>query len=558
MELKEGRKGCMMEKKRKAVQKEESPMTITFLGAAHEVTGSCTLIEVGDKKGVVDYGMEQGKDLFENEPLPVSPAALDFALLTHAHIDHAGLLPLLYKQGFRGTVYATAATVSLCDIMLRDSANIQISEAEWQNRKNQRKGGAEVEPLYDLEDVAGLMGLMRPCGYGTMIQVNEAVSIRFTDMGHLLGSAAIEVWLLEGGETRKITFSGDVGNCDQPILRDPTPVRDTEYLVIESTYGDRLHNTERPDYVAELAKRIQTTLDRGGNLIIPSFAVGRTQEMLYFIREIKERGLVTGHGEFPVYVDSPLAIEATSVFLQCDTEFLDEDMQRLIRSGVNPIVFPGLKLAVSQEESKAINDDKTPKLIISASGMCDGGRVRHHLKHNLWRPECTILFVGFQSPGTLGRTLADGVKEVKLFNEEIEVCAEIAALGGVSGHADKNGLIAWLRGFEQSPRLTFVNHGDPEASEAFTACLNQELHIPAFAPYSGTCFDLLSGDFVRVTEAKPIKKQTKERTVSPAFTRLLQAVERLQLAAKACEGRANKELGHYADQITRLAEKMEK
>ena len=533
-------------------------MKITFLGAAHEVTGSCTLLEAGDKKGIVDYGMEQGKDLFENEPLPFPPAKLDFVLLTHAHIDHAGLLPLLYKQGFRGAVYATSATVSLCDIMLRDSANIQISEAEWQNRKNQRKGGAEVEPLYDLDDVAGLMGLMRPCDYGTMVQVNESVSIRMTDMGHLLGSAAIEVWLTEDGETRKITFSGDVGNHSQPILCDPSPVRDTDYLVIESTYGDRLHDTTRPDYVASLAEKIQQTLDRGGNMVIPSFAVGRTQEILYFIREIKERGLVTGHGEFPVYVDSPLAIEATSVFLQCDTEYLDEEMRRVIRSGINPIVFPGLKLAVSQEESKAINDDKTPKVILSASGMCDAGRVRHHLKHNLWRPECAVLFVGYQSPGTLGRLLVDGVKEVKLFNEEIEVCAEISALPGVSGHADRNGLIAWLKGFEQPPRLTFVNHGDPDAAESFTACLNQELHIPAFAPYSGTSFDLRKGEFVYVAQPRPIKKQARERTASPAFTRLLQAVERLVRAAKACEGRANKELDHYADQIDRLAEKMEK
>lgn len=534
-------------------------MKVTFLGAAHEVTGSCTLLQVGDKTGLVDYGMQQGRDLFENEPLPLPPSKIDFVLLTHAHIDHAGLLPLLYKQGFRGTVYATAATVSLCDIMLRDSANIQISEAEWQNRKNKRKGGAEVEPLYDLDDVAGLMGLMRPCGYNVMIQVNEGVSIRMTDVGHLLGSSAIEVWLTEAGETRKITFSGDIGNSAQPILRDPHPVADTDYLVIESTYGDRLHSAERPDYVAELAGRIQTTLDRGGNVVVPCFAVGRTQEMLYFIREIKERGLVTGHGEFPVYVDSPLAIEATSVFLQCDTEFLDDDMQRLIRSGVNPIVFPGLKLSVSQEESRAINDDKTPKVILSASGMCDAGRIRHHLKHNLWRPESMILFVGYQSQGTLGRILTDGVKEVKLFNEEIEVRAEISTLPGVSGHADKNGLIAWLQGFEQPPRLTFVNHGDPEAADSFTACLNQELHDPAFAPYSGTCFDLLSGEFVRVAEPRPVKKSSgKERSVSPAFTRLLQAVDRLLRAAKACEGRANKELARYADQIDHLAEKMEK
>ena len=533
-------------------------MKISFLGAAHEVTGSCTLLEVADKKGLVDYGMEQGKDLFENEPLPVPPSRLDFVLLTHAHIDHAGRLPLLYKEGFRGAVYATEVTASLCDIMLRDSANIQISEAEWQNRKNQRRGGAAIEPLYDLDDVAGLMSLLRPCGYGTMIQVNDAVSIRFTDVGHLLGSAAIEVWLTEEGETRKITFSGDLGNAGQPILRDPSPVRDSEYLVIESTYGDRLHTGERPDYVAELAQRIQRTLDRGGNVIIPSFAVGRTQEMLYFLREIKERGLVTGHGEFPVYVDSPLAIEATSVFLQCDTRYLDEEMRGLIRAGINPIVFPGLKLTVSQEESRAINDDKTPKVVLSASGMCDAGRVRHHLKHNLWRPESMVLFVGYQSAGTLGRLLVDGVREVKLFNEAIEVRAEISTLPGVSGHADKNGLIAWLRGFEQPPRLTFVNHGDPESADSFTACLNQELHIPAFAPYSGTSFDLLRGEFIRVAEPRPIKKQTKERSVSPAFTRLLQAVDRLLRAAKGCEGRANKELAHYTDQITRLAEKMEK
>ena len=535
-------------------------MNISFLGAAHEVTGSCTLLEVGDKKGLVDYGMEQGKDLFENEPLPVAPAELDFVLLTHAHIDHAGLLPLLYKQGFRGAVFATEATVSLCDIMLRDSANIQISEAEWQSRKAKRKGGSEIEPLYDLDDVAGLMGLMHPCPYRTMVQVNEAVTIRMTDVGHLLGSAAIEVWLSEAGETRKITFSGDVGNADQPILCNPSPVEETDYLVIESTYGDRLHSEERPDYVSELARRIQQTLDRGGNLVIPAFSVGRTQEILYFIREIKERGLVQGHGEFPVYVDSPLSIEATSVFLQCDTAYLDEDMRRLIRSGVNPIVFPGLQLSISQEESKAINEDKTPKVILSASGMCDAGRIRHHLKHNLWRPECMILFVGYQSNGTLGRALVDGAKQVKLFNEEIEVHAEISTLAGVSGHADKNGLIAWLKGFQHKPKLCFVNHGDPTAADSFTDCLNRELGYPAFAPYSGTQFDLLRGEFIRITQPRPIQKQpgAKERQRSPAFARLLEAAERLLRLAKACEGRANKELARYADQINAIADKMEK
>ena len=535
-------------------------MRITFLGAAHEVTGSCTYIEVGDKKGVVDFGMEQGKDLFVNEELPVSPASLDFVLLTHAHIDHSGRLPLLYKNGYRGPVYASAATCSLCDIMLRDCANIQMSEAEWKNRKSKRSGEGDVEPLYDMDDALGIIGLLRPCGYGEEIQVNDCVTIRLTDVGHLLGSAAIEVWLHEGGETRKITFSGDVGNLNQPILRDPQFVHDTEYLVLESTYGDRLHSEERVDYVTELAARIQKTLDRGGNMIIPSFAVGRTQELLYFIREIKERGLITGHGDFPVYIDSPLAIEATSIFLQCDTQFVDEEMRRLIRSGVNPIVFPGLELAVSQEESRAINEDKTPKIILSASGMCDAGRVRHHLKHNLWRPECMVLFVGYQAVGTLGRVLVDGVKHVKLFNEDIQVEAEIDTLPGISGHADKAGLLRWLGGFDEKPQLVFINHGDPETADAFTASLNDEFGYHAYAPYSGACYDLLHRSFVRMPEGKPVEKTGggKQRKTSPAFTRLIEAAERLLRIAKGLEGHANKELAGYADAITRLADKMER
>ena len=534
-------------------------MTITFLGAAHEVTGSMTLLEVGDKKGLVDCGMEQGKDLFQNEEQPVPAKDLDFVLLTHAHVDHSGMLPLLYKKGFRGPVYASAATCSLCDIMLRDCANIQMSEAEYLNRKGQRSGAMPVEPLYDLDDALGAVSCLRPCDYGSVLQVNESVSIRMTDVGHLLGSAAIEVWLTEGGETRKITFSGDVGNLDQPILRDPQFVEDTEYLMIESTYGDRLHTEERVDYVAELARRIQDTLDRGGNMVIPSFAVGRTQEMLYFIREIKERSLVKGHGDFPVYVDSPLAIEATSVFLQCDTQFLDEDMQRLIRSGVNPIVFPGLELTVSDLESKAINDDKTPKVILSASGMCDAGRVRHHLKHNLWRPESTVLFVGYQAVGTLGRILVDGAKSVKLFGEEVQVRAQIDTLPGVSGHADKAGLIRWLSGFREKPKLVFVNHGDPESADAFTKCLNEELGYRAFAPYSGTKFDLLSGDFLRITEGVPVeKKSASGRKVSPAFTRLIAAAERLLAACRKLEGHANKELAGHADRIEKLADRVER
>ena len=536
-------------------------MKLGFYGAAHEVTGSCTLIEVGERKGLVDFGMEQGKDVFVNRPMPIPPAELDFVLLTHAHIDHSGLLPLLYKQGYRGPVYASAATHALCEIMLRDSASIQEAEAEWRSRKGKRSGDGVVEPLYDTEDAECILKQFRPCSYGAMVQVNEAVSIRLTDVGHLLGSSAIEVWLTEGGETKKICFSGDIGNSDQPILKDPQHVTETDYLVIESTYGDRLHSLERVDYVRELAARIQKVLDRGGNMVIPSFAVGRTQEILYFIRQIKNMGLVTGHGDFPVVMDSPLAIEATSIFLQCDTAYLSDVMRDEIRSGINPLVFPGLTLAVSQEESAAINLDTTPKIIISASGMCDAGRVRHHLKHNLWRPECMVLFVGYQSVGTLGRILVDGVESVKLFNETIQVNAEIDTLPGISGHADKGGLIRWLQGFERKPELVFVNHGDADSADSFTECLNRELGYRAFAPYSGAEFDLMANRWISFPEGELIERNVpapKQRKVSPDFTALIAAAEQLLKTAKSLEGHANKELRSYAESIRKLIAKMER
>ena len=536
-------------------------MKLSFFGAAHEVTGSCSLIEVGDKKGIVDFGMEQGKDIFVNEPLPVSAGDLDFVLLTHAHVDHSGMLPLLYKEGFRGPIYTSSATQALCEIMLRDCANIQETEAEWKNRKAKRSGSKRVEPVYTMEDTEGVLKLFRPCSYGETVQVNDAVSIRLTDVGHLLGSAAIEVWLRENGQEKKLCFSGDLGNTNQPILKDPQHVEQTDYLIIESTYGDRLHTEERIDYVTELAKRLQRTFDRGGNVVIPSFAVGRTQEILYFIREIKERGLVHGHENFPVYMDSPLAIEATSIFLQCDTDYLDEKMRDEIRSGINPLVFPGLELAVTQEESVAINEDRTPKVIISASGMCDAGRVRHHLKHNLWRPECMVLFVGYQSVGTLGRILVDGAESVKLFDETIQVEAEIETLPGVSGHADRDGLVSWLRGFREKPDIVFVNHGDADAADAFTDLLNRELGYRAFAPYSGASFDLLEDRWIIWPEGVPVKRDTPvqgKRKISEAFQELLNTVELLLRTCRGLEGRANKELRSYTEQIRKLIAKMEK
>jgi len=536
-------------------------MKVTFLGATHEVTGSCTLCEVGNTKFIVDCGMEQGRDIFENQVLPVEPADLDFVLLTHAHIDHSGNLPLLYKNGFKGSVYATDATCELCNIMLRDSAHIQMQEAEFKSRKQKRSGGDEAEPMYDIDDVEGLLKTLRPCRYGERIRPAEGVEARFTDIGHLLGSACIEIWFREAGTEKKMVFSGDVGNTNQPLLHDPSFVESADYVMIESTYGNRLHCPERPDYIGFLAEHIQRTLDRGGNVVIPSFAVGRTQEMLYFIREIKEKGLVHGHDGFKVYVDSPLAIEATGIFLQVDQSYFDDEARALMKAGINPLVFDGLKVAVSSEESKAINFDEEPKVIISASGMCSAGRIRHHLKHNLWRPESLVLFVGYQAEGTLGRILLEGVKEVKLFGEDIAVKAELAELQSISGHADKNGLLAWLGGFKQKAGQVFVNHGDEESITEFVRTLTEERGYNAMAPFSGTVYDLAAGEFSVLTEGVPVVREEaapEKRKTGKAFAKLLDAVERLHQAARRCEGRPNRELNDYAVRIDGIRRDMEK
>ncbi len=378
-------------------------MKLTFIGADHEVTGSCHYLEIGKKHILVDYGMEQGVNVFENAPLPVDEAMIDYVFLTHAHIDHSGMLPLLYAKGFRGQVFMTDATADLCSIMLRDCAHIQMMEAEWKNRKAKRSAGvAAVEPIFDMEDAEGIIKRIVPCHYNTVVEVCEGVSIRFTDIGHLLGSSSIEVWLTEGGMTKKIVFSGDIGNKDMPLLRNPMPTAEADYVVMESTYGNRLHSKERVDYVKELAAILKETFDRGGNVVIPSFAVGRTQELLYFLRKIKVGRLVEGHEDFPVYVDSPLAVEAIGIFQENKRECFDEEALNLVKEGINPISFSKLRLSITSDESKAINFIDTPKVIISASGMCEAGRIRHHLKHNLWRPECTILFEGNQAVGTLG------------------------------------------------------------------------------------------------------------------------------------------------------------
>ena len=529
-------------------------MRLEFIGADHEVTGSCHSLEVAGKHILVDYGMEQGVNVFENVKLPVEEAMIDYVLLTHAHVDHSGMLPLLYARGFRGQVYATDATADLCSIMLRDCAHIQMMEAEWKNRKAKRSDSVEpAEPVYTMEDAEGLIKRIVPCHYDTEIQVCDEVKIRFTDIGHLLGSASIEVWLTEEGRTKKIVFSGDIGNKNQPLIRDPIYTKSADYVVMESTYGDRTHPAEQVDYKGELTKILKDTFDRGGNVVIPSFAVGRTQELLFFLRKIKVERLVEGHEDFQVFVDSPLAVEATEIFQANRMDCFDGEAMELVKEGINPIAFAGLKLSITSEESKAINFNDTPKVIISASGMCEAGRIRHHLKHNLWRPECTILFVGYQAIGTLGRSIIEGAKEVKLFGEPIQVKAHIMQLAGLSGHADKNGLIEWISAFEEKPKKVFIVHGEDQTSMNFAECLKIEYGQRAYAPYSGTVFNLLSNQFEY--EAAPIPAKKKQKVASGVFARLLASAQRLLALVQKSDGMANKDMAKFADQINALCDK---
>lgn len=535
-------------------------MKLTFIGATHEVTGSCHLLQACGKNILIDCGMEQGPDLYENQELPVAAGEIDCVLLTHAHIDHSGKIPLLCKEGFRGEIVTTFATSDLCDIMLRDSAHIQEFEAEWRNRKAKRSGASLYEPLYTMEDAEAAIRLLHPVDYGQKITVYDGIQVRFNDVGHLLGSASIEVWITENGVSKKIVFSGDVGNTDQPIIKDPYKVREADYVVIESTYGNRVHSAEKPDYIGEFTRILRETFTRGGNVVIPSFAVGRTQELLYFIREIKEKNLIPEYPGFEVYVDSPLALEATKVFSKNVYSCFDEEALSLVKQGINPLVFPGLKTAVSSEDSKMINFDEKPKVIISASGMCEAGRIRHHLKHNLWRRECTVCFVGYQAVATLGRRLIEGAEHVKLFGEDVEVNAKIETLQGISGHADMNGLLDWLSGFETPLKHVFVVHGEDMVTDEFAATVMEKFGYPAFAPYSGGCVDLATGEVVCKGVPEPKKAVEKPSTARKrnAFERVVAAAKRLLEVVYKNEGLANKELAKFETQIQNLADKWDR
>ena len=473
-------------------------MKITFLGATRTVTGSNFLVEAAGKKFLVDCGMWQGREDIEiqnGEDFEYNPAEIDFMLLTHAHIDHSGRIPKLYNEGFRNKIYAHKATCDLCTLMLPDSGHIQEMENEWKNKKRKRKGEKEVPPLYTAEEAARCLEIFEPIQYDEIIEITPEIHVRFNDAGHMLGSSIIELWVKEDGKETKTVFTGDLGNNDIPLLDSPTMIEDTDYLVMESTYGSRLHlrNEEKAKMFLDI---VSETLDNGGTVVIPSFAVGRTQEILYEINKLKD--IITDE-EFkrryktlmksPVYVDSPLAISATEVFKE-NMELFDEETQAQIMQGDNPLEFPGLEFTRTADESKALNEDPKSSIIISASGMCEVGRIKHHLKHNLWNPKSTILFVGYQAPGTLGYSIVNGAKKVKIFGEEIAVNARIEYIEGYSGHADQEGLMNFIYSFITKPKHIFLVHGEPESQDILQAKIEEERKIGVTVPEFGETYEL--------------------------------------------------------------------
>ena len=474
-------------------------MKVTFLGATKTVTGSNFLVEGAGRKFLVDCGLYQGSDkeeLKNAEPFPFDVNEIDFMLLTHAHIDHSGRIPKLYKDGYRNPIYTTNATCDLCAIMLPDSGHIQETEAEWKNRKRIRRGELPIDPIYDAETAAKCLELFKGEPYDQIIELDDNIHIRFNDAGHMLGSSTIEIWIKENGENKKIVFSGDIGNNDIPLLSEPTMIEDADFLVMESTYGNRKHI--RNDNKAELFIDIVTdTLKKGGIVVIPSFAVGRTQEILYELNKIKDSNLDTPEFEkkyeilmkTPVYVDSPLAISATEVFKE-NMNLFDEETQELIKRGDNPLEFNGLQFTKTVEESKALNESNESSIIISASGMCEVGRIKHHLKHTIWNPKNTILFVGYQAQGTLGRKIVDGAKTIKLFGEEIVVNARVEYIEGYSGHADQDGLLNFVYSFIKKPEHIFLVHGEEEGQKVLRDIIHETTDLPVTIPGYGETYDL--------------------------------------------------------------------
>ena len=530
-------------------------MKLKFLGAARCVTGSCHMIETDKNKILIDCGMRQGSDAdgkIKDGEFPFDPAQIDAMLLTHAHIDHSGLIPLLVKKGFKGRIISTTATADLCTIMLPDSGHIKESDAEYQNRKLARQGKEPIDPLYTLEDAQESLKHFSPCEYGDIVTVVPGIRVQFTDAGHMLGSSSIDIIVQEQEKSTQILFSGDLGHSERPLVRDPQVVIQCDYLVLEGTYGDRIHRDEG-DKVELLARVISDTFKRGGNVVIPSFAVGRTQEVLYYISKIIRENRLPQIKEIPVYIDSPLGIEATKIYERNAVRYYDDEAQALLKKGIDPLLFDSLRVAKTVDESKLINEDKEPKIIISSSGMCEAGRIRHHLKHNLWRRESTVLFVGYQAVGTLGRTLLDGKKKIKLFGEEINVAAQLVRFEGFSGHADVNELTDWAKSIKIGPKGVFLVHGEPEVLDSFAAKLRRELNVPIEIPeYLGEY------DLAKVTgEVREFSQVAEQKPFIPSYhtdiTALLEQSDRIYHLLKRIE-QANKSLGDAGELKLKLLE----
>ncbi len=535
-------------------------MKITFLGATKSVTGSNFLVEAAGKKFLVDCGMFQGaaEDEFDNEaPFDFKVDEIDFMLLTHAHIDHSGRIPKLYNEGYRNPIYAHKATCDLCSLMLPDSGHIQEMEVEWRNRKRKRKGESPLPPMYTAEDAARSLEIFRPVKYDEIIEITPEIHVRFNDAGHMLGSSIIELWAKEGEKETKAVFTGDIGNNDIPLIGEPTMIGETDYLIMESTYGNRLHL--RNDEKAELfLKIVSETLNGGGNVVIPSFAVGRTQEILYELNKIKE---TKEDEEFikeyktlmkaPVYVDSPLAISATEVFKD-NMDLFDDETKKEIEKGDNPLEFPGLNFTVTADESKALNENNTPSIIISASGMCDVGRIKHHLKHNLWDKKNTILFVGYQAPGTLGYSIVNGAKKVKIFGEEIVVNARIEYIEGYSGHSDQEGLMNFVYSFNnQKPTHIFLVHGEDEAKETLKQKIENEARINVTIPSYGEKYEL--------SENPKLLEKIKTNKPKTIKSEIIQRLEKLQLEIDDMKASVQEDLGNQTlkdEDMFRINEKM--
>ena len=507
-------------------------MNITFLGAAKTVTGSNFLVEAAGKKFLVDCGMYQGKasqEMENAEDFLYNPEEIDFMLLTHAHIDHSGRIPKLYNEGFKGPVYTHRATVDLCSIMLPDSGHIQETEIEWKNRKRIRAGLEPLPPLYTAEDAVRCMEIFKGVEYDEIIDVAENIQVRFNDAGHMLGSAIIEIWVTENGKTEKIVFSGDLGNNDIPLLDSPTMIDSADYLIMESTYGNRLHirNDDKAKLFLDI---VSETLDKGGRVIIPSFAVGRTQEILYEIDKIKETHMDDEDFQrkyeqlmkTPVFVDSPLAISATEVFKK-NTDLFEEEIQEKLKIGDHPLEFPGLQFTRTADESKTLNDAYYPSIIISASGMCDIGRIKHHLKHNLWNPLSTILFVGYQAPGTLGRSIVDGADKVKIFGEDISVNARVEYIEGYSGHADQEWLMNFVYSFLNKPKHIFLVHGEEDSQEVLKNLIVVNAKIPVTIPSYGEKYEF--SEIPKLQDTVEYSRKIEEQSIR---TQILEKLYRIK------------------------------